>query len=150
MVSSQWFSVRPLTGIVTLAVAAALLAGCGSAQSGFAPQSVTQSSSAVTHASVIEPDSCKNSGGVRATPCRVQLTASNPVIDVSVKTPNGAKGTVVEHDSCGGASGIASITGSDNSWVVTAGAVKGHCKARFNYFNNNQKVGWARIKIQNQ
>lgn len=98
----------------------------------------------------MEPDHCKYSGGVRATPCRVQLSASKPTVTVTLRTPKGSKGSVVEHDSCGGASGIASISGSGTSWQVAAGAMQGACKARFSYFNNAQKVGWVRIKIQNQ
>ena len=69
---------------------------------------------------------------------------------MTLRTPRGSKGSIVEHDTCGGASGIASIAGSADSWQVTAGAMQGDCKARFNYFNNAQKVGWVEIKIQNQ
>ena len=150
MLSSQGFSMRPFAGIITLTAAAALFAGCGGPQSSFAPQAMSQSNAAVMPADVMDPDRCLSHGDVHATPCRVQLTVSNPVIDVTVRTPKGSKGSVVEHDTCGGATGIASISGSDNSWQVTAGATKGTCKARFNYFNNAKKIGWVRIKIQNQ
>lgn len=124
------------------------LAGCGGAQSQIPMQGSTQS--ALSRGGSIEPDACKSQGGVRAMPCRVQLTASNPSITVTLRTPQGSKGSIVEHDTCGGASGIASITGSGDTWQVTAGAVQGNCKARFNYFNNSQKAGWVQIKIQNQ
>jgi len=149
MVLSQCLSVRPFAALASVAAAAALLAGCGGSQTGFAPQAVTQSNAA-TGASIMEPDHCKYAGGVRATPCRVQLTASHPVVTVTLRTPKGSKGSIVEHDSCGGASGMATISGSDTSWQVTAGATLGTCFARFNYFNNDQKVGWVRVKIQNQ
>lgn len=152
MVLSQCFSVRSLAGIVTAAGAAALLAGCGGSQSGFAPQALTQSNPAgVKAAAAIEPDAnCRSHGGVHATPCRVVVTASNPDVTVTLRTPKGSKGSVVEHDTCGGASGIASISGSGDSWQVSAGAMQGTCRAHFNYFNNAKKVGWVKIKIQNQ
>lgn len=152
MLSSQGLSMRPCAGILIVTAAAVLFAGCGGPQSSFAPpsQAMTQNSAAVAQPDIIDPDQCLSHGDVHATPCRVQLTASKPVVDVSLRTPGGSKGSIVEHDTCGGATGIASISGSENDWQVTAGATKGACKARFNYFNNNKKVGWVRIKIQNQ
>ena len=151
MVSSKCLSARTFTAIASVFTAAAILAGCGGSQAGFAPQAVTQSNpAAATGATVMEPDNCKYAGGVRATPCRVQLNASHPVVTVTLRAPKGSKGTVVEHDTCGGASGMASISGSDASWQVTAGGTLGKCFVRFNYFNNDQKIGWARVKIENQ
>lgn len=87
---------------------------------------------------------------MRVTPCRVEFTVSNEgPTSLSVRTPHGSKGEVVEHDSCGGASGIASFSGSGSSWSVTAGAKAGNCKARFNYSNNGKKVGFAVLKVDN-
>jgi len=108
-------------------------------------------SAAMLHNSAIEPDACLNNGGVRVAPCRILFNAGNPGPDtVYVRTPHGSKGSVLESDTCGGASGIATITqGSGNSWIVTAGPTTGRCKARFNYFNNNQKAGWATLRINN-
>ena len=56
----------------------------------------------------------------------------------------------MEHDRCGGASGKAVVThDSGNTWTVTAGATAGDCRAKFNYFNNDQRVGWAELRIEN-
>jgi hypothetical protein len=135
-----------------MAVAVAIaFAGCSGSQSALNPALATQAGQALGARSPVgAPDTCKYQGGVRATPCRVQLSASNPgPIAVTLRTPHGSKGSVVEHDNCGGASGIATITGSGDSWSVTAGSTAGACKARFNYFNNAQRVGWVRINIQN-
>jgi hypothetical protein len=148
MATSQCLSVRPLLGALA---AAAILAGCGGSAGQLNPQSLTGVTGATSsHSPGIEPDACRSNGGVRATPCRVQLSASNPgPVSVTLRTPHGAKGSVVEHDTCG-TSGIATVTqGSGGTWNVTAGSTAGSCKARFNYFNNAQKVGWARIEIQN-
>jgi hypothetical protein len=55
-----------------------------------------------------------------------------------------------ESEQCRGASGIARITrGSGGARIATAGASTRHCKARLNYFNNNQKVGRATLRINN-
>lgn len=148
MEASRRVLTRPVVSVAAL-VAAGLLAGCSGSPSLPASPGTTQLTSSFTHSGVVSPDACKSNGGVRATPCRVVLSASNSTVAVSLRTPQGSKGSVVEHDNCGGASGIATISGSYQTWTVTAGSMAGSCKARFNYFNNNQLVGWAKIKIQN-
>lgn len=143
---------RPLLGTLSITAAAGMLAACGGSQSSLNPQGPAQINSAVTtHSLAIEPDACLNSGGVRVAPCRIRFSAANPGPDtVYVRTPHGSKGLLRESDHCGGASGIATITqGSGDAWIVTAGPTTGHCKARFNYFNNNQKAGWATLRINN-
>jgi hypothetical protein len=143
---------RPLLGTLSIIAAAGMLAACGGSQSSLNPQGPAQLNSAVTtHSSAIEPDACLNSGGVRVAPCRIRFSAANPGPDtVYVRTPKGSKGMLRESDHCGGASGIATITqGSGDAWIVTAGPTTGHCKARFSYFNNNQKTGWATLRINN-
>jgi hypothetical protein len=146
VLTSRYLTARSLLPAIALLGSALVLGGCGSAQNGI--NSALPASNAAS--STVQPDKCKYQGGVRATPCRVQLSASNPgPITVTLRTPHGSKGSVVEHDSCGGASGVATISGSGTTWYVTAGATSGACKARFNYFNNAQKVGWVRITIQN-
>jgi hypothetical protein len=121
--------------------AAAVLAACSGSQSVPTPQGISQASSAA--------QTCITKGGVTATPCSVQLTAAAPgPVSVSVQTPKGSKGVVKEHDLCS-ALGIAAISGSDTSWTVTAGSAAGKCRATFAYFNNGQKVGYARIVITN-
>jgi hypothetical protein len=151
MATSQRISVRPLLGALAAVASTAILAGCGGSAAQVNPQSLTGVNAAPSsHSSGVQPDACRSNGGVRATPCRVELTASNPgPVSVTLRTPHGAKGSVVEHDNCG-TSGVATVAqGSGNTWIVTAGSTAGSCKARFNYFNNAQKVGWARIEIQN-
>lgn len=153
MYTSRCVSMRPLLGALSIIAAAGMLAACGGPQTSLNPQGPTQSNSAANgrSLSVIEPDVCQNSGGVRVAPCRIRFSAGNPGPDtVNVRTPGGSKGMVTEIDQCGGASGKATITqGTGNSWIVTAGPTAGRCKARFNYFNNNQKVGWAILRINN-
>jgi hypothetical protein len=80
----------------------------------------------------------------------VLLNASNPgPVALTLKTPNGSKGTIKEHDLCG-ALGIAMIMGSGSSWTVMAESNTGTCRATFAYFNNGKKVGWARAIIVNK
>ena len=150
MVTLPHFSTRLVFTTATV-VAAIALTACAGTQSALNPALSTQSSQTVGASVPIADHTCRTQGGVRAMPCRVELTPSKPgPIAVTLRTPHGSKGSVVEHDNCGGASGIAAVTGSGNSWSVSAGATIGSCKARFNYFNNAQRVGWARITIQNQ
>lgn len=152
MATSRCLSARPLLSALTLVAATAMLAACGGSPAQLNPQAPAQVNAAnVMHPSAIEPDTCQTFGGVRVTPCRLHFTLAHPGPDtVSVRTPNGKKGTLLESDHCGGVSGIATIVqGSGDTWIVTAGPTTGHCKARFNYFNNNQKVGWATLRINN-
>ncbi|MGB6712684.1 MAG: hypothetical protein WBE30_03595 [Candidatus Cybelea sp.] len=134
--------------LVSLAFAAAMLAGCSSGSQNQLPLG---SSATVQSPMTMGADSCLSKGGVRVTPCKVVLTASQPGPDtVTLRTPHGSKGSVDEHDTCGGASGKATITQvSTDTWQVTAGAEAGDCHAKFNYFNNGQRVGWAYLKIEN-
>jgi hypothetical protein len=152
MLTSRCVFVRPLLGTLSIIAAAGMLAACGGSQSQLNPQGPAQMNSAVaTHALAVEPDACLTNGGVRVAPCRIRFSAANPGPDtVYVRSPHGAKGMLREADHCGGASGIATITqGSGDAWIVTAGPTTGRCKARFNYFNNSQKVGWATLRINN-
>jgi hypothetical protein len=134
--------------LVSLGFAAAILAGCSGSQN-----QLPLGSSAAVQSPMIGMDagSCPSKGGVKVTPCKVVLTASQPGPDtVTLQTPHGSKSSVVEHDTCGGASGIATVTEqSTDTWIVTAGATAGDCKAKFNYFNNGKRVGWAELKIEN-
>jgi hypothetical protein len=133
--------------LVSLVSAAAILAGCGSGSQNQLPLG----SSAAAQSRIVSPDACLSKGGVRVTPCKIVLTASQPGPDtVTLKTPKGSKGSIVEHDTCGGASGKATITQqSTDTWEVTAGAEAGDCHAKFNYFNNDKRVGWAELEIEN-
>jgi hypothetical protein len=129
-----------------------LLAGCGGAQQQMPALGVAQSSAA-SH-SVIVPDKfgdkcAPQHGAVRVTPCLVTLSSSNPgPVTLTVKTPNGSKGELREHDVCG-SKGIATITGSGDTWTVTAGSTAGECLANFKYSNNEHKIQWGRSRIIN-
>lgn len=139
------FSATAVTG------ALCFLAACGGSQSQMTPLGLSQSNgSAASHSFADAKQSCPPSkGGVSVAPCRVQLTASNPgPVALTVSTPNGSKGTIKEHDLCG-ALGIAIVSGSGNSWSVTAGSNAGTCRVSFAYRNNGMKVGWARAVITN-
>jgi hypothetical protein len=135
-------------------MAGALLAGCGGSQA-LGPAPSGASSSLVSHSPIINPDvkdKCTAHGGVRVTPCAVDLTASASGPDtVVVRTPENKKGVLSEGDNCGGASGIATVTqGSGDDWTVTAGASTGSCTATFKYKNKHGKtICYADLGITN-
>lgn len=138
---------RSLVGAVALGAAVAV-AGCGGSQLQSTPQTISQ-------APVVPQvkDHCPAHGGVRATPCSVDFTVSSPGPDtVTVRTPERKKGTLVEQNNCGGASGIATVTqGSGDTWIVTAGATAGSCTATFNFESGKKGkvVGHADVAITN-
>jgi len=69
---------------------------------------------------------------------------------VTVSVQGHITGTVVVHSDCGGSSGVAKIKRKSNfEWVVTAGATTGSCQARFLFFHNGSRDGWAELKISN-
>jgi hypothetical protein len=145
---------RYLYGIFAVAAAAALLGGCAGSQ--VSPQAPAQASSALHLPATIPQvkDHCPAHGGVRATPCTVDLTVSSPGPDtIVVRTPKTKKGTLVEWDDCGYPSyGIATVgQGSGNTWIVTAGALTGSCTAEFDFLNykHGKKIGWAQLSITN-
>lgn len=144
---------RFICGATVLTGALALLAGCGGSQPQMTPLGFTQTNSVAAGHSSMDPDSrpCPpQKGAVRVTPCRVHLTASKPgPVTPSLKTPHGSKGTVREHDVCE-AQGIATITGSGDTWTVTAGPNHGKCLANFAYSNNGHKVQYGRAFIRNR
>jgi hypothetical protein len=139
---------RYLTALFVAGTAAALLAACGGSQGSMTPQASSPVSPMVKH-------HCTAEGGVRVTPCSVDLTVSNPGPDtVVVRTPQRKKGTLSETDTCGGASGIATVTQNPSNadqWIVTAGAMTGSCTATFNFASgkNGKIVGFADLAITN-
>lgn len=145
--ASSRFSVRQLFSVFAATAAATLLANCGGAgsQSPLAPQSNTLAAPFVK-------DHCTAHGGVRVTPCSVDLTASNPGPDtVVVRTPQNKKGTLTESDNCASA-GIATLTqGSGDTWTVTAGANTGSCTATFDFTSgkHHKVVGSAQLAVTN-
>jgi hypothetical protein len=139
---------------LSLAVAAGLLAGCSGGSQGTNPVAPAGNPALVGHASPIADvkGGCTAHGGVRVTPCSVTFTSSNVgPFSVTVRTPKNKKGALTELDSCGGASGIATVTqGSGDDWNVTAGAETGSCTATFTYANKHGKTtGSAELDITN-
>ncbi|MGA9944693.1 MAG: hypothetical protein WBP75_06610 [Candidatus Cybelea sp.] len=143
-------SLRSICSFTAVTGALALLAGCGGSQPQMTPQGFAQGTGSAASHSLVPAVTCPpTDGGVSVTPCRVELNASNPgPIALTVSTPNGSKGTLKEHDLCG-ALGIATVSGSGDSWSVTAGSTAGKCRISFAYFNNGKKVGWARAVVTN-
>lgn len=136
--------------------AAAILAGCGGAQTGspLASQPGAVIPSHVQSVTAAIKGHCDAKGGVRVDPCSLDLNASNPGPDtVTVRQPKNKKGTLTESDDCGGPSGIAIVTaGSDNQYTVTAGSTAGSCTATFDYMNHKGKkvLGYANLSITNE
>lgn len=146
---------RYLLSIVTVIVAAALVSGCSGSQ--LNPQAPTQATAAQSlHAPIGLPTvkgRCPAHGGVRVTPCSVDLSYSAPGPDtVTVRTPLDKKGTLNESDDCGGPSGVATVTqGSGKDWIVTAGGTTGSCTATFKYLSlkKGKTLGHADLAITN-
>lgn len=142
--------------LVSAIAAGAVLAGCGGAQTG-SPLASQPGAVIPNHVQSISPavkGHCDAKGGVRVDPCSVDLNASNPGPDtVTVRLPKDKKGTLTESDTCGGPSGIATVTaGSDNQYTVAAGSTAGTCTATFDYMNHKGKkvLGYANLSITNE
>jgi|SRR5579862_977485 len=143
------FSARHLFGALSLAIAAALVAGCSGSQGSLTPASGGQS--------MIPPqvkNHCPAHGGVRATPCTIDFTYSSYApVTVTIRVPKDKKGTLSEADNCGGASGIASVTATSdpNQYTVAYGGVTGYCTATFSYNGgkHDKLLGYADVNITN-
>jgi hypothetical protein len=131
-------------------VAGAMLAGCGGSQTQAGLLGPIQNGSP-TMVSPSVKGHCAAHGGVRVDPCTVDFTASSPGPDtVTVRNPKSKKGTLTESDTCGGPSGIATLSANGNQWTVTAGSTTGSCTAEFDYTNHHGKiVGSAVLSITN-
>jgi len=146
-------SIRTLVGAMSAIAAVAIIAGCSGSQvnpSAGQPGTAMQAHSPVGLPAV--KNHCDAHGGVRVTPCTVTFDASSAGPDtVVVRTPKAKKGTLAEQDTCGGSSGIATVTqGSGNDWIVTAGPTAGTCTAEFDFTNHHGKqVGYATLSITN-
>lgn len=144
---------RSLSASFAATVAVALLAGCGGSQAINPAAGGASSMSSIHSGNPAVKGGCTAHGGVRVTPCTVDLTASNPGPDtVTVRVPQNKKGTLSEQDNCGGASGIATVAPGTaaGSYTVTAGATTGSCTATFSYTNKHGKVvGYADLSITN-
>ena len=130
--------------------AGAMLAGCGGSQTQAGLPGAMQNG-APTIVSPSVKGHCQAHGGVRVDPCTVDFTVSSPGPDtVTVRNPKSKKGALTESDTCGGPSGIATLSASGNQWTVTAGSTMGSCTAEFDYTNHHGKiVGSAVLNITN-
>jgi hypothetical protein len=142
--------------IVAALAAAAVMAGCAGSHNQFnptpsSPNSVVSSPAGVTGDSGMAPDGCRHVGIIHLTPCSIKFTSSHAgPVKVVVSVQNHIRGTVVEHNDCGGAAGVAKISRKSNyDWMVTAGSSSGDCEARFVYYHNGHKDGWAELRISN-
>ncbi|HEX3458276.1 MAG TPA: hypothetical protein VHR97_10020 [Candidatus Baltobacteraceae bacterium] len=67
---------------------------------------------------------------------------------IAVSVQGHFNGTVVEHNDCGGASGVARISRRSNfKWRVTPGMTTGSCSARCTFFHNGNEEGWAELTM---
>ena len=91
---------RYLLSILAVVAAAAVVSGCSGSQMN--PQAPTQTTAQSLHAPIGLPmvkGHCSANGGVRVTPCTIDLTVSAPGPDtVTVRTPKDKKGTLKESD----------------------------------------------------
>ncbi|HEX3370570.1 MAG TPA: hypothetical protein VHS56_13405 [Candidatus Cybelea sp.] len=136
--------------------AGAFLAGCGGSQGQMSPAIAPATSAGAKVGlpdaqSGIGPDFCRHSGIVRVSPCKVAFTPSNSgPVELTVSLELRARGTVVDHNDCGGATGVAKVIRRSNfKWRVVAGASAGTCVARLRFFHNGDKDGWAEVDIKN-
>ncbi len=153
-----------LVSFVIPLVATGLLAGCaggggspslqssGTAAGTQARTSSTQGVGAQSIASqgldsnVQDDASCKSSGGVKASPCPISLTISDPSQTVTVSMKSGD--TLTEKDNCT-KKGTATVAGSGGTYLITAGLTSGACTAKFIEKNGKMTVGKASLPIKN-
>lgn len=136
--------------VVALSLAA-LLAGCaGSHQFGPTTSSDFTTQAPLSHASSPgAPDLCRHVGVISATPCQVKFTSAGSQ-DVTIAVKGHMRGTVTQHNNCGGSSGVASISRVSNlDWKVTAGSTNGTCRVRFNFYHDGNNEGFAIVRIDN-
>ncbi len=136
---------RPLTGLAV----AGLLAGCAAA--GSAPPTPSSMPLGVSRmqslARPIEPAKCKKDHGVSVTPCSVSLSASEPTATVTTKGPKGSVFTY--NDKKCSAEGVATVSGSGDSYLVSWGDESGSCTVVFTDKISGKKVGTAKLSVTN-
>jgi hypothetical protein len=137
-----------LRSFAALAVAG-MLAGCAGSAS--APQ--TSSNALPFVASQMQPAGapmiCKIDHGVSVKPCSIHLSAANPTQTVTTKGPKGGKFSF--NDTKCKQQGIATISGSRNSYLAVWGNKSGSCTAVFTDKNSSGKtIGTANLSITNK
>ncbi len=138
---------------IIILIAAGLLAGCAGSHQ-VVPATNSAATTQVSQPSAqtpVSPDGCRYIGIIRLTPCKIDFTTSSPgPKKVTVTIEHHVNGTVVQHNDCGGLTGIAKITRVTNTlYRVRAGAMTGTCEARFVFFHNGSREGEAFLKVNN-
>jgi hypothetical protein len=140
-----------LRSLAAVAVAG-ILAGCAGGASMPAASTNALSSMASRASSPsasIQPAKCKSDHGVSVNPCSINLSLSNPDENVTTKGPNG--GTFSFNDATCVKDGIATISGSGNSYNADWGSKSGSCTAVFTDKNSKgAKIGTAKLHITNK
>ena len=133
--------------ILVLGLFSAVIAGC--AGTGSAPPTLTN---ALQPAPLIQPmlmadAKCKDDHGVSVHPCSVSLSATAPTATVKTKGP---KMAVFSYDDkvCSKKS-VATVAGSDGTYVVTAGTKSGVCNVTFTAKVGGKTVGTATLNVTN-
>ncbi len=142
-----------LRSLAALAVAG-MLAGCAGGAS--APPTASNalpfmaSHVQATAASMdVIPTKCRSDHGVSVKPCSIHLSGSNPVESVTTKGPAG--GTFTFNDKACVNGGIATISGSGDTYRATWGNKSGSCTTVFtDKDKTGKKIGTAKLSITNQ
>jgi hypothetical protein len=133
---------RFIASVATLAIAG-MLAGC----SGALPTASSQQAQ-TAGAPIAQRMKCPPDNGVSVRPCAVRLTASETSATVKTRGPKG--GTFSVRDNHCTTKNIVTVTGSGNSWTITAGASTGHCTVNFiDRDFNGKKLGIATVDAAN-
>lgn len=91
---------------------------------------------------------CSASHGVSVHPCSVKLSLKSPTATVTTKGPKSGSFTVSDTKCTD--NGVATVSGSGNTYLVTAGANKGTCTAKFmDKKANGERIGTAKLSITN-
>ena len=152
-------SPRLLAPIAAIALAACSMQQTPALPTGSAPSAPTglaRSPAAAPSPSVspqpdssLRDDAC-DTGGLRATPCKIDFTPANPgAAAVTVTTSGAAKGRFAAQDDCT-KSGVAAISQqASDQWLVTAGLKRGTCTVRFDSSTTGSDAGQTVLRIKN-
>jgi hypothetical protein len=140
-------SVRSLAALAV----AGILAGCAGGYS--TPQTPSNAlpftASQMRMAGAPIDFACKVDNGVSVKPCSIHLSGSNPEQTVTTKGPKGGKFTF--NDKTCMSKGIATISGSGNSFSAVWGNTSGSCIAVFTDKTKTGKtIGTAKLSITNK
>ncbi|MGC2404913.1 MAG: hypothetical protein WA431_00695 [Candidatus Cybelea sp.] len=95
------------------------------------------------------PMTCKSDHGVSVKPCSIHLSGSNPVESVTTKGPTGRKFTF--NDKVCAKDGIATISGSGNTYQAVWGNKSGSCTTLFtDKAKTGKTIGTAKLSVTNK